>query len=96
MNRLFVTTALALVAVCGGCTTTSTNNFDKTITTLHDDGCHATVNLSAQAGAVNPGSGFQFQGTIDCPAASSPAAAKLVKPADSSAEHPAPAPTFLQ
>lgn len=30
--------------------------------------CHHTVNYQLSVGALNPGSGAQVQGTVDCPA----------------------------
>lgn len=60
--------AIALVMLgLGACSTTSTTNFDKVVTVLHDDGCAVSISISAQAGAVNPGSGFQAQGDVNCP-----------------------------
>jgi hypothetical protein len=84
---------LAPLLLLGACGTTGTNNFDKAITTLHDDGCHVTANLTAQAGAVNPASGFSATATLNCPGATSPTTAAVGLKAPETA---APAPSLLQ
>jgi hypothetical protein len=88
--------ALAATLLCGACSTTSDEAFTNSVVQLTQAGCHLTVNIAAQAGAVNPGSGIQFQGSADCPGATSatpvPAAGITVKPA----EQAAPSATFLK
>ena len=68
MRRLI---ALAVVAALGvglsACSTATDAAFTNSIVTLTKAGCHLTVNIAASAGAVNPGSGVQFQGSADCP-----------------------------
>lgn len=66
MFALLAAAALPL----GACGTTSgavnlINAVEKNL-----DHCHHTVTYAASVGAMNPGSGAQIQGTIDCPAVS--------------------------
>jgi len=72
--------ALGVAVLLGGCSTSQTANFDNLVTTLHNVGCHSTVNIALNAGAVNPGSGFQAQGSFDCPGATTPAASTPAAP----------------
>jgi hypothetical protein len=88
--------ALAVAALLSACSTTGTQNFDNVVTTLHNNGCHVTVNMAVQAGAVNPGSGFQAQGTVDCSPATSPGSSTGGHVGASlGSETPAPPPNFL-
>lgn len=85
---------LALFALLGlaGCSTTQTTDFNSMVTALNQAGCHVTVNIAASAGVASLSSGVQFQGSADCPGAtSSPSGAP---PAAAAA--PAPSPTVLQ
>jgi len=82
---------LSPLILLGACSTTGDQAFTNSVVQLTQAGCHLTVNIAAQAGAVNPGSGIQFQGSADCPGATSPTP---VTPA--AAEHSAPAASFLK
>ena len=84
---------LAPLFLLGACSTTSQQTFTDDVIQLTKAGCHLTVNLAANAGAVNPGSGVQFQGSADCPGQ---AAAAPVLGAKVGGEQAAPAASFLK
>lgn len=75
-HRHFIAAALiAATLPLGACASTSgavnlINAVEKNL-----DHCHHTVTYAASVGAMNPGSGAQIQGTIDCPATSDAATA---------------------
>lgn len=82
---------LAPLLLLGACSTTGVENFDKVVTTLHDNGCHASVNMTVQVGAINPTSGFVVTSLVDCAAATSPTPTGLAaKVGATTAEHSAP------
>lgn len=93
--KLALLAALGASALLAGCSTTQTASFDSMVSTLHKADCHITVNIAAQAGVTNVGSGVQFQGSADCPGASPPAAGR-VGVALGATEQPAPSASFLQ
>lgn len=68
MSRLALTIALGTLLALGACGTTNTTDFIRVTRALHQEGCQVSASLAAQAGAVNPGSGIQFQSTINCSA----------------------------
>ena len=62
--------ALALsgsVLTLGACSTANTTNLDDFITTMSKTNCNVHISTAATVGAMNPGSGFQFQAQADCP-----------------------------
>lgn len=96
MKLMILAAVVAIPLGLGACSTTGDAAFTNSVVQLTQAGCHLTVNIAAQAGAVNPGSGIQFQGSADCPGAT---AAQSVTPktaADVRAEQAAPSATFLK
>lgn len=88
---------IGLVALLlGACSTASQTTFTDNVIALTKAGCHLTVNISANVAAVNPGSGFQAQGSADCPGAvtSVPAGARLG--VTEGGERAAPVASFLK
>ena len=69
MIRLGALVALVALGGCslGGCSSTNATNLDNFITTLSKTNCHVQGTLSAQIGAMNPGSGANLTTSIDCP-----------------------------
>ena len=87
--------AVILVApllLLGACSTTQDAAFTNSVVALTQAGCHLTVNLAAQAGAINPGSGLQFQGSADCPGATGVTPVPKVGATVNAGEHAAPSP----
>ena len=91
--KLAVLALAAPLALLGACSTTTDSAFTNSVVQLTQAGCHLTVNIAAQAGAVNPGSGIQFQGSTDCPGATS---ATSVPASALRSEQAAPSATFLK
>jgi hypothetical protein len=87
---------LIAALLLAGCSTATDQAFTNSIVTLTKAGCHLTVNLAAQAGAVNPGSGVQFQGSADCPSTLGRAGVERPMVILPSAEQPAPSASFLK
>lgn len=65
---VMATVAITAAAGLGGCS--STKSLNSTLMTLSKvyAHCHHTVSYSASIGPMNPTSGAQLQGQIDCPA----------------------------
>ena len=59
--------ALGAALALGGCTTANTTGIDDFITTMSKTNCHVVISTAASVGAMNPGSGIQFQAQADCP-----------------------------
>jgi hypothetical protein len=93
MNRIlvFITGALALA----GCSTAQDVAFTDSVVALTKAGCHISVNLAANAGAINPGSGVQFQGSADCPG-TAPVVGGPPGAVRPGSDKPAPSATFLK
>jgi hypothetical protein len=85
---------LLIPLMLGACSTTGDAAFTNSVVALTQAGCHLTVNIAAQAGAMNPGSGIQFQGSADCPGAT--AAQPVVGLKANGGEQAAPSATFLK
>lgn len=74
---------LAALLPLGACASaTNTAGLNSFITTLSQTNCHVTGSLSAQIGAMNPGSGASLTTMIDCPngGASTTATTTVSKP----------------
>lgn len=87
----------AVALLIGACSTASQTTFTDNVIALTKAGCHLTVNISANVAAVNPGSGFQAQGSADCPGAvmTVPLNGRLGATTPN-AEHAAPVASFLK
>lgn len=67
MRALLIAGGLCGLLALGACSTAGTANLDSFITTMSKTNCTVHVSMSANAGAMNPGSGAQFQAQADCP-----------------------------
>lgn len=65
MRGLLLAGAAALSL--GGCTSTNVAGLDDFVNTMAKTNCHVTISTAASVGAMNPGSGLQFQAQADCP-----------------------------
>jgi uncharacterized protein YcfL len=92
MKHMILLTTLLLTA----CSSAQDAAFTNSIVTLTKAGCHLTVNLAANAGAVNPGSGVQFQGSADCPSTLGVLGNNRPMAELPGGEHAAPTATFLK
>ena len=62
----------ALAFLLAGCASATQATTFTTIVRELKTNCHVTVSFQAQAGAMNPSSGVNLQGSADCPVTASP------------------------
>lgn len=67
MRLILVAGALAAAAALSGCGANSATSLNSFVTTMSQTNCHVVISTAASVGAMNPGSGVQFQAQADCP-----------------------------
>lgn len=75
MRTALVVAALSASVMLSGCASTEQAGSFNSIVEELKHGCHVTVSFQAMAGAMNPSSGVNLQGSADCPVSAIPAPA---------------------